>query len=809
MTSSRQTSPSTSIFYGYIIRHPKMISLLWLLLAMGLTIPASTFEVDASADTLLTNNNQAYLNTRRVNQQFSPEEFLIIAYHPKQGTVLEQNALERMTSLSKALSKLERVKVVRSLLNVPLLTTKTIAELDSDLESTSIENNHYTTPFLSQLFKDHPIYEDLLISKNQQFAALQIVFKRNIELFNIDKKLLAFDIQIAEGSVLSENEKNQYESLRQSQQIREAQAAQQRSDEYLAIKEIIEPYNKDAVLYLGGIHVIGEELINIVESDLLSFGVTVLAVISLLLLVAFRSFRWLSITLICSTLCIIITVGVLSLLSFKATVVSANFVALQLILILALIIHLIIHYLEIRKEKPNAPHETVLIETLQSKTKPSVFAAVTTSVGFISLTTADVQPVIYFGIIMLIATLVLLAVCLTLFPAVTALLINNKHSTREFITGERLTRLAHKLIAKPLMIVSVYMIITCGLGLGIAKLTVENSFINYFDESTDVYKGLTVIDENLGGTTPLDIIVTIPDAHKKQDLEITARSVQSLQQIHEMLEGFDSMGSVLSIYSFTELAKKINQGKPLTEYELNAIYKLAEPAVRNELIGSFYDKEQQQIRVSARIIDSTPGLNRHQLLGRIDTLLFELGFDRDQYMTANLLVVYDEILQKLFTSQILTIAIVFVALLTILVILFRSWQLAIIAIAPNIAATVSLLGVIGWLNIPLDFMTITIAAISMGIATDDTIHYLFRYLEELKTTDAKTAISVCHRTVGKSVCLTSIVVILGFMVMFFSHFIPSKLFGLLTGLSMGLALIATLVLLPILLITFFKESRKT
>jgi predicted RND superfamily exporter protein len=302
--------------------------------------------------------------------------------------------------------------------------------------------------------------------------------------------------------------------------------------------------------------------------------------------------------------------------------------------------------------------------------------------------------------------------------------------------------------------------------------------------------------------------VTIPGAQKDHgDLVLTAQMVQKIEGVEAMLREQAGMGNILSVVSFTRLAKEINDGKPLTEYELTAIYRSISEDLREDLVGSYFSPEHSQLRIAARIQDATEDLNRGELIENIRQGMKDLGIGQENYSLTNLFVLYQDILQRLFKSQVLSLGLVYMVLTLMFLVIFRSLRLALIGIAPNILSTISVLGVMGWLGIPLDLMTITIASIAMGIAVDDTIHYVHRYQQESRSASAQDAIERTNLSVGYAVLYTSIIIMLGFSQLGFSDFIPSVHFGLLASLAMMMALVWNLSLLPVLLQQFSDKVR--
>jgi predicted RND superfamily exporter protein len=499
-------------------------------------------------------------------------------------------------------------------------------------------------------------------------------------------------------------------------------------------------------------------------------------------------------------------VGLFGLLGLKATVISSNFVALQLILTLAIVVHLIVQYREYSNANPNWTQPQLITETFARKVQPCFYAGITTSIGFASLVFTNIQPVISFGWMMIIAMALSIAVSLLLFPSLLALLAREQPGKSSRWARKLLQANASWLQRHPRWPVIAGVIVFAAGGSGLLFLSVENSFINYFKSSTQVHQELSFIDQEFGGSTPLQLVYSLPPKPDRTDLDFTARDIQTMQLMQAALESHQGVGDTLSVVNFTQLAQHINHGKPLTEYELNAVYWSMDASLKNDLLGSYFNQQERQARISTRIQDTTEGLNRAELLDSIRADMAKLGIPPERYQLTDLFVLYQNILEKLFRSQILALGIVYGLLLVAFWVLFRSFKVALIGIAPNILTTVAVLGFMGWMAIPLDLMTITIASIAMGIAVDDTIHYIHRYREELNSANVSTsqALERTHMSVGYALLYTTTIIALGFLLLVFSDFVPSVQFGLLTSLAMVIALITDLTLLPVLLKRFIK-----
>ncbi|AKH69379.1 putative RND superfamily exporter [Spongiibacter sp. IMCC21906] len=786
---------------AFLIKRPFIIIAVFLVAVIALGLQSKNFEINASADTLISEGNRDFIRSQKINQEFAPEEFLILAYKPDSGDIFSPKSQQDVAAISQRLQSFKRVEAVRSILSVPLLQAGAdTLSADTDPSKLTQAKLKLSPAELKKIFKNHPIYEGLLVNPEQTVSGIQVLFKEHPELARLEREQLALQEKQLDAP-LSEAQSQQLVSLKEKSEGIKKTLREQRSREIDLIRKITNDYADHTTIYLGGVHVLAYQLINIIQSDLLIFGSAIAATIALLMLLIFRSFRWLFITACCCASTLFITLGSFALLGLKATVISANFIALLLILSLAIVIHLIVQYREESQADPDADKQTLVEKTLANKLAPCFFAGLTTSVGFASLMLSNIEPVSAFGLMMMLAMGITLVSTLLLFPAL--LLLFPKEAPRKPST----------LFQKPLKACSDlslnkgYLVIFAGAGIlvlsviGAMKLNVENSFINYFREGAQIHKELQFIDQDFGGSTPLDLIYTPETAQNtaSSKLPLSAKQVQNTHRIQDMLDQQTAMGTTLSVVNFTQLAKNINGGRPLTEYELAAVYWTLDESIREDLLGSFFIDSPPRLRISARIQDSTEGLNRQQLLQDIKNGMAELGIPEDQYQLSNLFVLYQAMLQQLFDSQILTLGAVFAALTLVFWVVFRSLRVAVLSMVPNILAAMSILGLMGWLGIPLDFMTMTIAAIAMGIAVDDTIHYTHRYLAELKSQTPEQAARNTQHSVGFALIYTTTIIALGFALMMGSDFLPSVMFGGLTAAAVIIALLADLTLLPALL----------
>jgi predicted RND superfamily exporter protein len=790
-----------------LLKYPFVVLLLFLLGVGGLGWQAQYFQIDASPDTLLTRDNPLYVQTQQVNQRYAPQEFLLVTYQPDSGEIFSPSSLEDIASISESISELSRVNSVRSILNVPVFTDNvSIDGLQGSLNELTVAGGDFDQTTLEAAFTEHPVYTDLLVNRSLNATAMQVLFESSSELLSLNEQITALNAKQMTQGELDESQRAELASLESQREPLLQSLSRQRQQEVEAIRSILEPYQARAQLHMGGVHVLSYQLIDIISQDLVVFGSAIAGMIVVLLFVLFRSFRWVLIPVLCCVCSVLPTMGLFALLDMKATVISSNFIALQLILTLAIVMHLIVDYRELAEADQTKRHQVLIEETLLRKIGPCFFAGITTSVGFGSLIFSGIQPVISFGWMMITAMFFSILVSLILFPVLVALLPSDRHHAdigwlTSIVSGFR------KLVLRcpALVIIGSLVAVTAG-GMGALRLSAENSFINYFSEDTEIYQELSYIDQAFGGSTPLDIVYPIPEQPDNPDLIMTAEAILKLQQIQAVLADYEATGRILSPVNLTDLAKEVNNGQPLTEYELTAIYWMMDENFRDDLLGSFFNEDRQEVRFNVWIEDLTPELDREALLTDIKSELTAIEVPPDSYQFSNLFVLYQDIMSRLVDSQVLTLGIVYVVMTFTFLLLFRSMKVALIAIVPNIISTAIIFGTMGWLGIPLDLMSVTIAAIVMGIAVDDTIHFVHRYLQERKTKSTDQAIQNCYRSVGMAVLYTSILVAGGFSMLAFSSFVPSMTFGLLTALAMLVALVADLTILPWLLTRYIRSK---
>jgi predicted RND superfamily exporter protein len=817
-------------FYDRIIlEYPKIVILGILAVVCFLGYKAADFRLDASTETLIIETDEDLRYSRLIQSRYGGYDYLLITYSPKTD-LFSNESLKKLTQLRDDLKQTKRVSSVVSILDAPLLESpplpvKEITTSIRTLESPTVDRK------LAQIeFRDSPLYQNLLVSPDMKTTALQVNFPADEVYQELLTRRDHFQEKAAR-SALTEAEIIEYKSLKRQIQRRRELRRQIRHEDIAAIRAIMDNYRQDARLFLGGISVISDDLIRFVKQDLKIFGIGIAFFLVVTLSIIFNKVRWVVLPMLCCVFSAVAMMGLLGMFDWKVTVISSNFISLQLIITMAITIHLIVRYRELALRNPEAEQRQLVLETVSLMLTPCSYAALTTIAGFGSLLISDILPVRTFGWMMSAGIAVSLTTTFLLFPAGLMLLakVAPRVKTRKRFSFTAILARFTQAHGNLIILVS-YLILIMNV-IGVTRLVVENSFINYFKDDTEIYQGLKVIDEELGGTTPLDVIVELEvpqasagitetktegqgdeDFDKFDEFEkpldekywFTADRMALATKIHDYLDSLPETGKVLSLATMLKIATKLNKGQPLDNFQLALVYSQLPDKFKRIILKPYVSPQHHQLRYSIRIKDSEKSLRRDALLKKIrHDLVNNLGFKEDKVHLTGLLVLYNNMLQSLFKSQILTLGVVVLALLGMFFLLFRSLKLALIAIVPNLVAISVVFGVMGWLNIPLDMMTITIAAISIGIAVDNTIHYIYRFRYEFQYEHSyiKT-VHQCHGSIGRALYYTSLTIISGFLILTLSNFIPSIYFGLLTALAMLIALLAALTLLPQLIIIF-------
>ena len=780
-----------------VLKNPKTVFVLLVIAILSFGYYSKDFRLDASSETLLIEGDPDLAYLQEITERYGSKDFLVLTYTPNEGMVTN-NSINNLLSLKYKIQSLSWVHSVITLLDIPLLENSD-APLQERLESfKTLKDEDVDKDRGFKEILNSPVFRNFVISENGNTSGIIVNIKENKKLENIEN-LSKDDIESYKDKIKKQNHKN-----------------------ILEIRQVIQSYGDVGKIYLGGIPMIADDMMTFIKSDIVVFGLGVLLFIVVTLWFVFRKLIWIIVPISSCLFSVVIMMGLLGILGWKVTVISSNFIALMLILTMAMNIHMSTRFLQLRKDHPNKNNLEIISLTTNKMFWPILYTVLTTVFAFLSLIFSGIKPIIDFGWMMTFGLVTSFIITFTLLPT----LLNFAPTKNISLKKEQDSKITNflgsiSINSKNIIFGFTGVVIILSV-IGISKLEVENSFINYFNKNTEIYKGMKLIDEELGGTTPLEVILKFPntESEKKttEDDEFedwgdeedtndekywfTKDKIDKISSVHNYLDNLPQVGKVLSFSSIIDVATQLNNNKPLGTLEMGVLYSKIPESIKTEIIDPYLSIENNEARISLRIIDSQENLRRNDLINKINfDLKNKIGLNENEFKLAGVLILFNNLLQSLFKSQILTLGLVMIGIFSMFIVLFRNIKLSLIGVVPNFIAAFFILGIIGLLGIPLDMMTITIAAITIGIAVDNSIHYIYRFKEEFNNIkDYNKTLKRCHSTVGVAILNTSITIVFGFSILVLSKFIPTIYFGMFTGLAMLLAMISVLTLLPALIL---------
>ena len=786
------------LYQNIVIEKPKLIFTLLILCLIGFGYYTKDFRLDASSDTLLIDGDPDLKYLKEINERYNAKEFLVLTYTPKEA-ITSESSINNLLSLKYKIQSLEWVHSVITLLDIPLLnsTDKTLTERlqnFSTLKSEGIDKERGFNEILNS-----PVFRNFVISEDGKTTGIIINIKKDEKLKEFEGKSKN-EIENYKDTIKKKNHKN-----------------------IIQIREIIKTYDHVGKIHLGGIPMIADDMMSFIKNDIIVFGIGVLLFIIATLWFVFRKLVWIIVPISSCFFSVLIMTGLLGLLGWKVTVISSNFIALMLILTMAMNIHMSTRFLQLKKINPNLKNSEIILMTTSKMFWPIIYTVLTTICAFLSLIFSEIKPIIDFGWMMTLGLITSFIITFTLLPTLLNFFSNDKIEIQEEKKSKITLFLGNISINNKKTIFSITLVAIILSVIGISRLEVENSFINYFNKNTEIYQGMKLIDEKLGGTTPLEVILKfsklekeIPKDKEDEDFEdwsddenqndekywFTKDKIDRIEKVHNYLDELPQIGKVLSFASIIQVATQLNDNKELGTLEMGVLYSKIPNSIKKEIVDPYISVKDNEARISVRIKDSQENLRRNELIKKINyDLENKIGLKKDEFKLAGVLILFNNLLQSLFKSQILTLGFVMMGIFIMFLILFKNLKLSLIGVIPNFIAAFFILGIIGLLGIPLDMMTITIAAITIGIAVDNSIHYIYRFKEEYnQNKNYEQTIRLCHSTVGVAILNTSITIVFGFSILVLSNFIPTIYFGIFTGIAMLLAMISVLTLLPALIL---------
>ncbi len=888
-----------NLYYRLILDRPWLTILAVVVLTACLGYFLKNLYLDSSADSLVLENDESLAYYRTIARRYETDDFLFITYRPGDDLFTDKN-IQTIWQLRDELSAIAGISSVVTFLDVPLFSGTPGSMAEKVRGAKTLRDPALDRETARREFLNSAIYRDLLVSGDGSTTAIQVNLGRDDRYYELLYRRNELRDKKYDGSITAA-ERTELESVTETFRLYQTDASAKRATLIASVRAVLNGYRDHAEIFLGGVPMIASDMISFIRSDLRNFGTAMLIFLAGTLLFIFRKPRWMLWPLGCAALVVVFMFGFLGLMKWPVTVISSNFVSLLLILCVSFSIHIIVRFQDVHAANPDARQRDLVRETVATIGVPCLYSALTTLVAFISLLISGIRPVIDFGLMMALGIMVAFVLVFLVLPAAHVLMSRTEPvaaSARASNSTAFFARMTEQHGGK-IILFSLALLAFCIAG--VMQLKVENRFIDYFDESTEIYRGMVVIDEKLGGTTPLDLVVDLRDGGPVEkaapgkpqaapedpfaaddpfaeddpfagdvgsvdvagedpfagdplaadpldadpfaddvaasplaadpfaedvfdeqpakggavaisspltgpeliDSWFTEAGMTQLEQIHDYLDALPESGKVMSLALLPKLIRELNDGRSLSGVELAFLKALMPASVKDTLVQPFLSADGTQARFNMRVRESDPNLKRNELILKVERhLVDEMGYAPERVTPTGVLVLYNNMLQSLFRSQILTLGFVFVAILAMFLVLFRSLYIGLIAMFPNMLAAGMVLGLMGWLGIPLDMMTITIAAITVGIAVDNTIHYVHRFKREFaERRNYLETMHACHASIGRAMYYVSVTIIVGFSILMLSNFVPSVYFGLFTAMAMAVALLFSLTLLPRLLVT--------
>jgi len=849
-TFSRFYLSLNRLYRALVINRPYYVLISLVLLTTIAAFGMTNFKLDASADSLTLENDTSIDYLRETSKRYQSGDFLVLTYAPK-ADMFSDESINTLKQLRDELASVDGVASVYSMIDVPLLYSPMRSLVEQKESTRTLLTPGVDRAMVKQEFLTSPIYRDMLLSPDGTTSAILLNLKVNNQYIQMARARDALRLKRKQEGLSAAEEQELVKVSAEFLDYRTATAAEDAARVEI-VRGIVAKYQDRAQIFLGGVSMITTDMIAYIKSDLVVFGAALIAFIIFMLAFLFREWRFVVLPLATCLMSVTLMLGWLSWIDWRLTVISSNFVALLLIMVFAFTIYVVVRYREIHAIDPDMEQADIVLQTVRDMAIPCLYSALTTIVAFMSLVMSGIRPVIDFGWMMTIGLVVGFILVFVVLPAGLMILPKGEAKDRgdnSVALTLRFSKLAELHGSKILLVALITLFVSAW---GITRLEVENRFVDYFKSDSEIHQGLSVIDRQLGGTVTLDIIldadknsidivesetgdeedpfaeVTTDDVADDEFAEedpfadvgdedafaddsdtpatvssywFSVAGLDQVKQLHTYLESLPEVGKVQSLATVYQLAHDINKGK-LNDFELNVLRNMLSDDIKNFLITPYLVDEVQQTRITLRVIETTPDLKRAELVEKIRHYAQnDVGLKPEHVNFTGMLVLYNNMLQSLFASQISTIGVVFVSIMLMIILLFRSFKIALISILPNILAAGTVLGAMGLVGIPLDMMTTTIAAIVVGVGVDQAIQYFYRFrIEFAHDQNYVEAMHRSHASIGRAMYYTSLTIIVGFSILMLSEFIPSIYFGLLTAFAMLMAVMGSLTLLPKLIL---------
>ena len=742
-------------FRKFFRNYSNVIILITILLSIFFIYLLKNIKVENVSDKFgLPHDDERKIDFENFNKMFGNEEFLIIAV--ESDSVLSQYFFDVVHHLTMDLSKIENVDSILSMTNVPFFTfseNNTITRNAISIYEYYLKSNKDPSKILS-VFRDTDLINGRLISNDLKCSTIYIYLSKQIEKSSKSN----FALQ----SLLSD------------------------------VESIVKNYdNKVFKFHIAGSRLIDLELQKTLSKDIKIF-ILLSLILSVIILFSFlRNWKAVLISITTAFLAVIWSLGVISLSEIP--------ISLSLSMIIPIVfmssIEYSIHYLffVFNDSSSHLMSEDLLSEMIKLYLKPNLLSGFTTVIGFLSLTLSRLEAIKEVGLFISLGILFCIFLNNIFLLAIINSLSNLFFTNRKFTKSPaaKISIATKNLVlnhSRKIVFVSAALFIV-GI-IGVLNLKSDTNHLKYIDEETDLRKSFHFLDDKFGGTLPIEIVIHY-SINERNNILNKIDSVK-LELIKER-----SVGSIISPSDYLDYIFKQSPG--YLNYVRNQNDFLFYFAKNNHLKNWInLSSDSLHIRINCLVKVSGSHELENLLIKFHNT--FNQYFNSNQYKIVGLVSYLVSVNRYITESFTYSFIVAFLIVFTILFLLSQSIRLGIMVIISNIIPIISIMAVMGWFNISLDISTVMIASILIGITVNDTIFFVFRFKSQLKENQTvENAISTSFNTIGSPIIITSIVLSVGFFVMIFSSFIPTRLFGLLSGIIIIFALIADLILLPSLI----------
>ncbi|MEZ4743228.1 MAG: MMPL family transporter [Bdellovibrionota bacterium] len=807
-----------------IIKHRWKNLFIYLAITIFFLAGVPKFKINQAFDAFFTKEDKTLKNYNWLKYIYGSDEFILVMFKPKDGDVFSEKSLKILSKIEDEInrkrnitgSKISRIVRVRSIISADYLESKNDTLLSRPFIGKNLPQTQAESDLLRQLAQNHPDFPGQFISKDSQFGVMLLLTDFSSKVINQNDENKQNDKTITSESEFDfdlDNQKN-VKKILTLDEIPLMESVQM--DQYSVFVREFEKIFQDSEwqdnfdYYLSGNPIIMTFFSDVIIKELGLYGFLSLVIIWIVMIIIYRSLSamvWPSIILISA---IFWTIGLIGWTGLEMTFMINIIVILLLAVSMATSIHIMSGYGFFQRQ--NYKNEEALNATYKKSGIPILLASTTTAAGLFSFLAVPIPSIQNFGLFAGIG--VLLALSLNLFlwpifisfwaPSLNERQMQNTSSLARFLASHRDRTLNHRKI-----IIAIFTFSAIAIGIGIKNIYIDTNFVEMIKDDYDIVKSYRIIDKYFGGTAQLDVLVDTGKADGVKSVEVLKAIENFSSELEQSQKDVVNRTSSI-VKAVKESYKNLTDGSdqnyhiPDSDKKVSQVlfnFESADPTSRKLLV-----EDNWQV---ARITVSVPSKGTYDykiLLQAIESLAAKhFGALKKSRPGFNIrytggIQLMTELLILIATSQIQSFSIALIIISIMLFFLYGSIKMGIIAMIPNVFPIIIVLGAAGWLGIPLDNDTLLVVPIAIGIAVDDTIHFLTHYRAEvLEGLSSSDAIDSSLRKVGSAMTMTTVVLMAGYLVYLFSAYKPLTNFGILSSLAVTSALLADLFLLPVLI----------